>query len=66
MDKKSLNVIAGVASILSIFPATDYTRFVPERNAESRMRGHWVRTGNLIKNATYRYGHEQTNKNHTS
>jgi len=62
MNKKSLNIIAGVASILSILPATDYTRFVPQRNAESRMRGHWARTGNLIENAAYRYSHEQTNK----
>ena len=66
MNKKSLNIISGVASVLSIFPATDYSRFVPQRNAELRMRSHWVRTGNFIQNATSRYANEQTDKKHSA
>jgi phosphopentomutase len=51
MEKLTSRLLAGVATVLAIFPQTDYSRFVPSRNVEDRMRGHWERVGGHFKKA---------------
>ena len=51
MEKLVSNILAGVATVLAIFPRTDYGRFVPSGNVEDRMRGHWERVGGHFKKA---------------
>lgn len=59
MDKKAINILAGFASVLSIMPNTDYSRFAPEGNAQSRIRGHFERVGGYLNNANAKVIREQ-------
>jgi len=52
------NIIAGVGSVMNIFPESDYMRYVPTETAEERMRGHWERTGEYLKDAMSRFALE--------
>ncbi len=62
MNKRLKHILKGVGSVMDIFPATDYSRFVPKESASERMRGHWERTGQHIKGAIDRFAHEQEKK----
>lgn len=53
------NIIAGVGSLLTIFPNTNYAQFVPKQTAEERMRSHWENTGNCIAKSIVRFNNEQ-------
>lgn len=52
MKKRFRTVLLGAGSVMSIFPATSYSAYVPKESAEQRMRDHWEAAGNHIKTAT--------------
>ena len=66
MEKLTSHFLAGLATVLSVLPGTDYERFVPSRNAEARMRGHWERVGSNINKAMSRVAYEQQRAKETS
>ena len=54
------NLIAGIGSLLAIFPNTNYAQFVPKQTASERMRSHWENTGRHISVAMNQFNNEQT------
>jgi hypothetical protein len=59
MTESLKNLLEGAGSVMNVFPASDYLRYVPTETAEERMRGHWERTGEHLKKAMNRFADEQ-------
>lgn len=53
------NLIKGAGSIMDVYPAADYSKFIPQENAEELMRQSWQRTGDDLKRAIGEYADEQ-------
>lgn len=48
INRKAYNLIKGAGSILDIYPSTDYTKYLPERNTKTdaeNLRSDWERIG---------------------
>ncbi|SMN01967.1 hypothetical protein SPONL_281 [uncultured Candidatus Thioglobus sp.] len=60
MKSLAKNFLAGIGSLLAIFPSTNYAQFIPKQTATKRMRSHWENTGNYISSSTDRFGNEQS------
>jgi hypothetical protein len=62
MTGKVRNMLRGAGSIMDIAPATNYGKYVPEKNIAKRMEGHFTRVGKNIQAAMNRFSNEQKNK----
>jgi hypothetical protein len=62
METKTTRLLVGLSSLLAIYPATNYQKFVPLQSAAERMNSHWERTGTHLKNAITQYA--QANPRH--
>ena len=60
MNTHLKSFLAGIGSIIAIYPATSYSSFVPHGDAESRMRASWEKTGESLKDALNQYNVEKT------
>lgn len=59
MQSLTKNILAGVGSLLTIFPSTNYAQFIPKETATERMRSHWENTGGYISKSIERFDNEQ-------
>ncbi|MCF8111205.1 MAG: hypothetical protein K9J85_06920 [Desulfobacteraceae bacterium] len=62
MTEKVKNILKGAGSIMDIAPATNYKKYVPQKNTTKRMEGHWRRVGKNIQTAIERFSNEQKAK----
>jgi hypothetical protein len=54
--------LTGIGSILDVSSSTQYRDFIPKQTAEERMRSHWEKTGNHIRNAMCEFENGQKQK----
>lgn len=62
MTEKVRNMLRGAGSIMDIAPATNYRKYVPEKNISKRMEGHFTRVGKNIQTAMNRFSNDQKTK----
>lgn len=62
MTEKVRNILRGAGSIIDIAPATNYRKYVPEKNVAKRMGGHFSRVGKNLQTAIDRFSNEQKAK----
>lgn len=46
--------VSAVGSVIDIWPAGDYSEYVPRGSVQEHLRGHWVATGSYLKKAIAR------------
>lgn len=59
MTQSMKKFLAGMGSIMDVYPNTRYDQYIPKQSAEERMRSHWENTGNHIRKAIGDFEHEQ-------
>jgi hypothetical protein len=62
MTDKIKNMLRGAGSVLDIAPASNYRKYVPEKNPAKRMEGHFARVGKNIQTAIDRFSDERKAK----
>ena len=54
--KKSIgNFLTGFASVIVLFPSTDYSKFLPKGSESEQIYRHWKETGDYISRAMEDY-----------
>ena len=59
MEKHTKAFLAGIGSIMAIYPSVSYSDYVPNESAEERIRNCWVATGAQLRLAITQYDEQQ-------